>query len=51
MEVGYISFSFHLQFKVKFRLTLLSYVIFPFSISLHVHDQPENVKRHVFWWK
>ena len=42
MEVGYISFSFHL-FKVKFRETLLSYVIYPFFISMHVHDQPENV--------
>ena len=29
MEVGYISFSFHL-FKVKFREKLLSYVIYPF---------------------
>ena len=29
MEVGYISFSFHL-FKVKFRETLLSYVIYQF---------------------
>ena len=42
MEVGYISFSFHL-FKVKFRETLLSYVIYPFFISMRVHDQPENV--------
>ena len=42
IEVGYISFSFHL-FKVKFRETLLSYVIYPFFISTHVHDQPENV--------
>ena len=50
MEVGFISFSFHL-FKVKFRETLLSYVIYPFFISMHVHDQPENVKRHFFWWK
>ena len=47
MEVGYITFSFHL-FKVKFRETLLSYVIYPFFISMHVHDQPENVKRHFF---
>ena len=36
MEVGYISFSFHL-FKVKFRETLLSYVIYPFFISMQVH--------------
>ena len=42
MEVGYISFSFHL-FKVKFRETLLSYVIYPFFISMHVYDQPEIV--------
>ena len=39
MEVGYSSFSFHL-FKVKFRETFLSYVIYPFFISMHVHDQP-----------
>ena len=39
MEVGYISFSFHL-FKVKFRETVLSYVIYTFFISMHVHDQP-----------
>ena len=45
MAVGYISFSFHL-FKVKIRETLLSYVIYPFFISMNVHDQPENVKRH-----
>ena len=45
MEVGYISFSFHL-FKVKFRETLLCYVIYLFFISMHVHDQLENVKRH-----
>ena len=31
MEVGYISFSFHL-FKVKFSETLLSCVIYPLSI-------------------
>ena len=42
MEVGYISFSFYL-FKFKFRETLLSYVIYPFFSSMHVHDQPENV--------
>ena len=47
MEVGYINSSFQL-FKVKFRQTLLSYVVFPFFISMHVHDLPENVKRHVF---
>ena len=41
MEVRYISFSFHL-FKVKFRVNLLSYVIYPFFISMHVHDQPET---------
>ena len=41
MEVGYVSFSFHL-FKVKFRETLLSYVIYPFFITMHVHDQPEK---------
>ena len=44
MEVGYISFLCRL-FIVKFRETLLSYVIYPFFISMHVHDQPENVKR------
>ena len=47
MEVDYISFSFHF-FKVKFRETLLSYVIYPFFISMHVHNQLENVKRHFF---
>ena len=47
MEIGYISFSFHL-FKVKFRETLLGYVIYTFVISMHVHDQPESVKRHFF---
>ena len=50
MEVGYISFSFYL-FKVKFRETLLSYVIYPSLISMHVHDQQENVKSHFYWWK
>ena len=48
MEVGYISFSCQI-FKVNFRETLLSYVIYHFFISMHVHDQPENVKRHFFW--
>ena len=42
MKVGYISFSFHL-FKVKFRETLLSYGIYPFFISMHVHDQSEKL--------
>ena len=42
MEVGYVSFSFHL-FKVKFRETLLSYVIYLFFILMHVHDQPETL--------
>ena len=45
MEVGYISYSFHIS-KVKFHETLLSYVIYPFFISRCVHDQPESVKRH-----
>ena len=59
MVVGYISFSFHL-FKVKFRETLLSNVIYPFFISMHVHDQPEtlsaissdenNVNRHTTFY-
>ena len=42
MEVGYISFSFHL-FKVKFRETLLSYVMYPFFISMHVHDHQKTL--------
>ena len=45
MEECFIGYLFHL-FKVQNRQTLLSYVIFPSFISIHVHDQPENVKRH-----
>ena len=41
MEVGYISFSFHL-FKVTFRPTLSSNVIFPFFVSMHVHDHTQK---------
>ena len=55
MEVGYISFSFHLL-KIKFRETLLCYVIYPFFISMQgtinqktlsdISSDENNVNKH-----
>ena len=42
MEVGYISFSFHL-FKVKFRETLLSYVIYPFHFDARARSTSKTL--------